>query len=95
MNPSHEPTWYESLPPTLGEDVIMDWIDERISDERGKAMAHAAGRPEIIGHVMAMRANLNIMRDMATMDAPAECRTGLELAAEALAVAVAAVLVDF
>ncbi len=58
----------------------MDWVDGRISEERGREMARVAGRPDIIGHVAAMKANLVTMRQMASIDAPESCMSGLESA---------------
>lgn len=65
--PDNNP-WYDSLPESLSEEFIMDWVDGRVPEHEAAALARAAGRTDIIEHVAAMKVNRSIMATMGQMD---------------------------
>jgi hypothetical protein len=52
------------------EALVMDWVDGVVSDAQGEAMARAAGRPDLVPLVAAMKADKARLAAMARIEPP-------------------------
>jgi hypothetical protein len=55
-------SWFDSLPASMDEAFMVDWIDGAVDETRACEMARAAGRADLIDRVRAMRGDRALLR---------------------------------